>query len=172
VATQSDAPIGPYGLRYGEGDAYWFLDILTIFKATTRTTGGGFALLEQRAAKGAGPPLHVHRREAESFYVLDGELTIWAGGQLIEAPAGSFVYGPPNVPHTFTVASDEARFLLLTQPAGFDAFLRAFGQAATSATLPPPASEPPDVERLTALAAEHGIEILGPPGIPDSSSRS
>jgi hypothetical protein len=82
------------------------------------------------------------------------------------------VYGPANVPHTFTVASDEARFLLLTQPAGFDAFLRAFGQAAPSATLPPPATEPPDVERLTALAAEHGIEILGPPGIPDSSSRS
>jgi quercetin dioxygenase-like cupin family protein len=172
VATKSDAPIGPYGLRYGEGDAYWFLDFLTIFKATTGTTDGGFALLEQRAAKGAGSPLHVHRREAESFYVLDGELTIWAGGQLIEAPAGSFVYGPPNVPHTFTVASNEARFLLLTQPAGFDAFLRAFGQAATSATLPPPTSEPPDVELLTALAAEHGIEILGPPGIPDSSSRS
>ena len=172
VVTESDAPIGPYGLRYGEGDAYWFLDFLTTFKATTGTTGGGFALLEQRAAKGGGPPLHVHRREAESFYVLDGELTIWAGGQLIEAPAGSFVYGPPNVPHTFTVASDEARFLLLTQPAGFDTFLRTFGRAATSATLPPPATVPPDVERLTALAAEHGIEILGPPGIPDPSSHS
>ena len=49
--TESDAPIGPYGLRYGEGDAYWFLDFLTTFKATTGTTGGGFALLEQRAAK-------------------------------------------------------------------------------------------------------------------------
>jgi len=170
--TESDAPIGPYGLQYGEGDAYWFLDFLTTFKATTGTTGGGFALLEQRAAKGSGPPLHVHRRETESFYVLDGELTIWAGGQLIDAPAGSFVYGPPNVPHTFTVASDEARFLLLTQPAGFDTFLRTFGRAATSATLPPPATVPPDVERLTALAAEHGIEILGPPGIPDTSSHS
>jgi quercetin dioxygenase-like cupin family protein len=166
--TESDAPVGPYGLRYDEGDAYWFLDFLTTFKASTKTTGGGFALVEQRGAKGAGSPLHVHRREAESFYVLEGELTIWAGGELIEAPAGSFVYGPANVPHTFTVASDEARFLLLTQPAGFEAFLRAVGQEAPSRTLPS-ADGPPDVERLTALAAEHGIEILGPPGIPDSS---
>ena len=101
--TESAAPVGPYGLRYGEGDAYWFLDFLTTFKASTKTTGGGLALVEQRAAKGAGSPLHVHRREAESFYVLEGELTIWAGGQLIEAPAGSFVYGPANVTQTFTV---------------------------------------------------------------------
>ena len=166
MVTEPDAPPGPYGLRPDEGDAYWFLDFLTTFKASTKTTGGGFALVEQRAAKGAGSPLHVHRREAESFYVLDGELTVWAGGRLIQAPAGSFVYGPANVPHTFTVVSDEARFLLLTQPAGFEAFLKAFGQEATSLSLPPRPSGPPDVERLTALAAEHGIEILGPPGIP------
>ena len=64
MVTEPDAPPGPYGLRPDEGDAYWFLDFLTTFKASTKTTGGGFALVEQRAAKGAGSPLHVHRREA------------------------------------------------------------------------------------------------------------
>jgi quercetin dioxygenase-like cupin family protein len=167
--TATGAPIGPYAFRQDEGQALWFLDFLVTFKADSRLTDGGFALIDHRAAKGAASPLHVHRREAESFYILQGDLTIWAGGELIEAPAGSFVYGPANVPHTFTVKSDEAHFLLLTQPAGFEAFMRAFGQEATSRTLPPPPSGPPDIERLAALAAEHGIEILGPPGIPDSS---
>ena len=88
------------------------------------------------------------------------------GGRLIEAPAGSFVYGPRDIPHTFTVTSAQARFLLVTEPAGFEGFMRALSEPAPSLTIPPPATEPPDLERLAATAGEYGIEILGPPGIP------
>lgn len=104
--------------------------------------------------------------KGEWFYVMDGELTFWVGGETITASAGSFVYGPRDVPHTFAVTSPEARFLLVAEPAGFERFVRALAEPAQSLTVPPPATEPPDLDGLVALAAEYGIEILGPPGIP------
>jgi len=66
----------------------------------------------------------------------------------------------------FTVTSLEARFLLVTEPAGFEGFMRALSEPAQSLTLPPATTPPPDPERMTAIATEYGIEILGPPGIP------
>ena len=80
---------------------------------------------------------------------------------------GRFVYGPRGVPHTFTVSSAEARFLLVAEPGGFEGFLRAVGEPAQALTLPPAPDGPPDLERLVAVAAEYGVEIIGPPGIPD-----
>ncbi len=87
-------------------------------------------------------------------------------GRVVDAPAGTFVYGPRELPHTFAVTSERARFLLVAQPAGFERFMRALSEPAHAFVLPPAATAPPDVERLAAVAAEHGIEILGPPGIP------
>lgn len=88
-------------------------------------------------------------------------------GRVIEAPAGSFVYGPRDVPHTFTVTSPgPARFLLVAEPAGFDAFVRSVAEPAQTLTIPPPVEGPPDLERIVAVAAEYGIDIIGPPGIP------
>jgi Cupin domain len=98
--------------------------------------------------------------------VIEGELTLWVDGETIVAPAGSFVFGPKGLPHTFIVSSDQARFLLVTEPAGFEQFMRAAGEPAARLEIPPPATEPPDVAALTAAAAEFGIEITGPPGIP------
>lgn len=98
--------------------------------------------------------------------MLEGELVVWAAGEVIEAPAGSFVYGPPDVPHTFSVVSEESRFLLGTEPAGFGSSMRVCSEPAGAATLPPAGAFAPDPVRLTELAAEHGIEILGPLGLP------
>jgi quercetin dioxygenase-like cupin family protein len=158
--------VSPIALRQDEGEAIWFLGVLATIKASTETTEGRVAVIEHLAPQGAGSPLHVHHNEDEWFYVTEGKLTFWVGGQLIEAPAGSFVYGPRDIPHTFTVTSPRARFLLVAEPAGFENFMRAFSEPAQTLTLPPATSEPPDPERMMALAAEYGIEILGPPGIP------
>ena len=76
------------------------------------------------------------------------------------------MYGPRGIPHTFTVTSPEARFLLVTEPAGFERFVRELSEPAQALTLPPAAIQPPAPERMIALAAEYGIEIVGPPGIP------
>ena len=97
--------------------------------------------------------------------MLEGELTLWVGGETILAPAGSFVFGPRDVPHTFIVSSEQARFLLVVEPAGFEDFVRALAAR-------PSAGRSRRPRRATRHRAGHrarrtyGMEILGPPGIP------
>jgi quercetin dioxygenase-like cupin family protein len=163
----SQAPSAvPIAMQQGEGEARWFLGALATIKSSGETTGGRVAVTENWAPRGHGSPLHVHHNEDEWFYVLSGDLTFWVDGRVITATEGSFVYGPRDVPHTFTVSSDEARFLLVIEPAGFENFLRALSEPAQSLTLPPASVEPPAMEAMMAAAAEYGLDILGPPGIP------
>jgi quercetin dioxygenase-like cupin family protein len=150
----------------GEGEALWFLGSLVTMKASAETTAGRVMVTENLAPRGSGSPLHVHRREDEWFYVIEGQLTFWVGGEVIEAAAGSFVYGPRDIPHTFIVSSEQARFLLVTEPGDLGGFMRALGEPAQRPAIPPAPTEPPDMGAMTAIAAEYGIEILGPPGIP------
>ena len=166
MSTSGSPSLAPIALKRDEGDALWAFGGLAVVKASGEATDGRVFVVEMLAPRGAGSPLHVHHREEEWFYVLQGELTFWVGGQVIDAPAGTFVYGPRDIPHTFDVTSDEARFLLVSEPGDFEGFMRAAGEPAPSMTIPPPPSEPPDLGALSALAAEYGIEILGPPGIP------
>ena len=80
---------------------------------------------------GVSPPLHVHRRHSESFYVLAGELTFTVDGGELRASAGSWVQVPPGVSHTFEpTGSEEARFLNIHAPScGFGDFVRALHAA-------------------------------------------
>ena len=158
--------VAPIALKAGEGEALWFLGTLATIKASSESTGGRVAVIDHLAPRGSGSPLHMHHNEDEWFYITEGELTFWVGGEMITATAGSFVYGPRNIPHTFIVNSEQARFLLVTEPAGFENFMRVLAEPAQQLEIPPPATEPPDVEGMSRLAAEYGIEILGPPGIP------
>jgi quercetin dioxygenase-like cupin family protein len=165
--SSSETPkIAPITLSADEGEALWFIGSLTTIKASGQSTAGRVAVIEHLSPRGSGSPLHVHHREDEWFYVIEGELTLWVGGRAISAPAGSFVYGPRDIPHTYTVSSDIARFLVVTEPAGFENFVRTLAQPAAERVIPPSTAEPADVEAMTRLAAEHGIDILGPPGIP------
>jgi quercetin dioxygenase-like cupin family protein len=167
MTAPDNTEVGPIALREDEGEAIWFLGHLLTIKASGDTTGGRLAVIENLASQGPASPLHVHRNEDEWFYVIEGELTFWVGGSVIVAPKGSFVFAPRGIPHTFDVSSPQARFLLGAQPAGFEDFVRKAGSPAEALELPPPPGGPPDFARLTALAAEQGIEILGPPGIPE-----
>jgi uncharacterized cupin superfamily protein len=109
------------------------------------------------------PPLHVHRTDDEGFYLLEGSLTLWVGPERIDLRPGEFVLAPHGIPHTYKVESEEgARWLVTSSDASFDRFVAAAGVPATEDRLPDPTE--PDIDRLKKLAAEHGIEILGPPG--------
>ena len=166
MSTDTTETLAPIALAPGEGEALWFIGGLTTIKADAAGTAGRVAVTENLAPRGSGSPLHVHHREDEWFYVIEGELTFWVGGETIVAPAGSFVYGPREVPHTFIVSSEQARFLLVVEPAGFEDFVRALATPAERLEIPPASSEPPDLEALVAVAASYGIDIVGPPGIP------
>jgi quercetin dioxygenase-like cupin family protein len=145
-------------------EQYAFFGGLTTLKATNESTGGALMIIENVAPRGVGSPLHVHHSEDEWFYVLEGELTVWVDGRVTTIGAGDFAFGPRNLPHTFIVSSDEARFLLGTMPGDFEGFVRALAQPVE--TLRDGSAGPPDMELIGRTAAQYDIEILRPPGIP------
>jgi quercetin dioxygenase-like cupin family protein len=147
----------------GEGEALWFNGGLGVLKATAEQTQGQFAAIELLAPKGFASPLHVHRKEDEFFLVLSGEVRVRHGEEIIEAVAGSLVYGPRDIPHAFRVDSDEARILLFFGPAGAEGFFRGAGKPARSGGLPPSDEEFLDKQALTEIASRHGQEFIGPP---------
>lgn len=150
-----------YALAAEEGEAIWFAGALMVLKAAGEQTDGRFALLDQRVPGDYAVPLHVHHDEDEAWYVLDGEATFYCGDERFTAGAGAWVFLPREVPHAFRVGPAGARLLTFSAPARFAEFVRAAGEPAPARSIPPPA--PLDVERLAAVAAQYGIEILGPP---------
>ena len=136
----------------------WFLHNRVRIHISAAQTDGSFALLESTGPAGDHTPLHVHHLDDEGFYVLEGEITLWAGDEKHVLGAGESILAPRGVPHTLRVGDRDARWLVTSTPAGFEAFVRAAGSTEPQAALPSP-------DELTRVASEHGIEILGPPGM-------
>jgi quercetin dioxygenase-like cupin family protein len=86
-------------------------------------SGDDWAVVEWRVRAGDEPPMHTHTREDETVYILDGAITAHVGGEKIDVEAGSYAALPKNVPHTFTVRSEEVRLLDTLEPAGAEYFL-------------------------------------------------
>jgi quercetin dioxygenase-like cupin family protein len=152
-----------YVLEATEGEALWFADSLVRYKATGSETRGGLTVAEVRAPRGAGSPRHRHEHEDEAWYVLRGELTFWLGDEIRTVGAGTFVFGPRQVEHRFRVDSEEARFLLLLTPAGFEDFTRACGWPASEQTLPPADLPVRPMADLQAAARRHHIDLIPDP---------
>ena len=124
-------------------------------KAEGQDTGGAWALIEQEVT-GGNPPLHLHEREDEAFYVLQGRLRVTVGDEDIEGSAGSFVLAPRGVPHTYARLPGEAlRLLVLVSPSGLE---RMFEEIAAL-----PEHEQRDPDALGQVAARYGVRVLGPP---------
>ncbi|MEN0077067.1 MAG: cupin domain-containing protein [Paracraurococcus sp.] len=146
----------------GLGTVHLLGNLLT-FLATAGTTEGAFSLVECRTAPGEGSPPHLQRRDIEAFYVLDGRYEFTLGGEQRTAGPGAFVLVPKDVPHRFRNPGEaEARMLILNIPGGLhEGFFRDAGEPAPPEGGFPPMM-PPDVPRLTGIAAGYGIEILPP----------
>ena len=117
-------------------------------------TGGAFTLFTDITPPGGGPPPHYHANEDECFYVLEGRAEFFKGGVWTEVPAGTVVFMPKGVVHTFRNAGDQPlKQLIRTNPSGFENF---FARCETEFNRP----GGPDRERLFAIAAEHGIHFV------------
>ena len=93
-------------------------------------------------------------------------MTFYVGEERIKEQPGSLLFGPKDVPHAVRVDSGPAKLLFVFSPAGLEAGIREMGEPARSLTVPPQPEEPPDeaeMERLAAIGARYGAEILGPP---------
>jgi quercetin dioxygenase-like cupin family protein len=154
---------GGYALGPGEGEGLWFNGGFGVLKATAELTEGRFAAVEFLVPKDFISPLHIHHAEDEFFIVLSGEVRVRHGDEVIEAVAGSYIYGPRDVPHAFRVDSDEARLLLLFGPGGVEGFFSEGGKPALSRGLPPVGEQFIDKEALKAIGARYHQEFIGPP---------
>ena len=151
---------GVYRLGTGDGDARFVLGEVDTIKATALQTGGLFGLKESVTKRGLGPPLHVHEREDEACFVLEGQITVFAGNEVIPAPAGTWVYLPRGIPHSERTDSDEAKALWLIVPGGFESFfVETFPPATDDGQ---PAGEEPTVEQMVVAAERYGVTVLGP----------
>ena len=157
------APDGAYVHLPGGAELRWMGETSTFFLADGERTGEAFALVDERAVRGESVPLHRHD-DVESFYVLDGEVTFFLGDEPgVTGGSGSFVHIPPGVVHGFRIASETARYLILTTPR-HGRFYRAITLPSRPGGEPP--LEPVEGAQIGAAAAEYGIEFVGP--LPDA----
>jgi quercetin dioxygenase-like cupin family protein len=139
------------------GDVYRFL-------ATGEETDGKYALFEALVPPGGGPPPHIHSREVEAFYILEGELAIYLGEQRHAAIAGTFANVPIGTLHFFRNESEKpVRLLITLAPAGLEKMFFEVGQpVAPGATSAPPPT-PEILARMMAIAPGYGVEMRLPP---------
>jgi mannose-6-phosphate isomerase-like protein (cupin superfamily) len=124
----------------------------------------GVALVTQ--PPGIATPLHLHTREAEAFYLLEGRISYRAGEEDFELYGGCFIHLPEGVPHAFRVRGDApARFLALTAPGGLLHLYDEVGIPATELRLPGSDGLSPEVEipRWAEVGPRYGLEVVGPP---------
>lgn len=122
--------------------------------ATGKETGGTFAISETIVTPLTGPPPHVHHREDETFYVLEGEFDFRVGDEVIHAYPGDCLYAPRDIPHSFVnTTQTPGRLLVTITPAGFEGFFEEVDRMS---------GEAPDMGALMALAAKYGLEFLPP----------
>jgi mannose-6-phosphate isomerase-like protein (cupin superfamily) len=152
----------PFLLGAGEGESVWSLGGRFTTKLGGAHAEDRFTLVEALAFRSTEPPLHIHHREDEAWYVLDGQMTFYIGEQVLEARTGSFVFAPRGTPHTFTVDVEPTRVLVFASPAGFEQFALELGAPALD-DQPPEDLQVPPPEVLGPAAERYGIDVVGPP---------
>ncbi len=143
---------GAGAILHGPGD-------ISYIKLAAADTDNRLSFTEYHVEPGAGPPLHVHTLEDETFYILEGTLSFHVGGKRFEAATGTMLFGPRGVPHCFknNTARVAKMILVVTPPKNFEDFFAGIGAPVNGE---PPAL-PVVIERIGQLAGKHGLTILG-----------
>jgi quercetin dioxygenase-like cupin family protein len=148
-----------FALAAGEGETFWWESQLFMIKCSD----GGLGLIECRLEAGSEPPMHVHTRETEFIYVLEGELTVYVADETMTAQRGAFVFMPRNVPHTFAVdGAGQARAFLKYTPNGFERVFSDHRTADYVPDVPGPQAARHDLAVLGQAFEDAGLIITGP----------
>lgn len=143
-------------------NARWWFGALAVIKATAADTGGQATIVEVTEPPAAEAPLHVHHREDEGFYVLEGSVTIYVGDDtVVEAGPGDFAWGPRDIPHRYTVGPEGCRMLFICTPGGFEDLVIGMSEPAKALTLPPATDAEPDWGHVARVAEANHCELLG-----------
>jgi quercetin dioxygenase-like cupin family protein len=146
-------------VRPGEGEAYWSLGNLITFKVGPQLTNGQWSIAEMTVVPGGGPPPHLHRREDETFYVLEGEMRFLFEDRVYLARPGDAFFLPRNKVHTFhNPGKTPAKALVMTAPCGFEKFMMNSARPKSESIDPPPVRKE-DIDKLLSAAPQYGIEI-------------
>jgi mannose-6-phosphate isomerase-like protein (cupin superfamily) len=149
-----------YAIAAGEGERIWIVADTMTLKATGESTGGHLVLLENLTAPGGGPPPHVHTREDEFFYVLDGAFEIRIGDEIHALGPGGFAYVPRGTVHNFrNTAATSSRILVGFTPGGMEGFFRESGVRAIDDGPAPPVDDA-EIARTVAAAPRYGVEAV------------
>ncbi len=135
----------------------WYLGNLVSFLVSGADTDGRIALIQTCETRGREPPRHIHHHEDEIIYVLEGHLQFSVGETCFDAPRGTYVLLPRGIEHGFTLASEEAKLLLMLTPAGLEGYFKELSRPVGQL------HALPDAEQLVTTAARYGVEITGPP---------
>jgi quercetin dioxygenase-like cupin family protein len=146
--------------KSGEGTGIWMLGGLYQVKVSAEESGGALTIMEFTIPEGMGPPPHTHT-QAEVIYVLEGSLRYTLGDQTHEVGPGACVNIPPGTWETFE-PHGTVRLLTIYAPGGADKFFVEAGEPAARLEVPPAPTSPPDVERLAAIGAKHGLQLGRP----------
>lgn len=161
--AQSSMALTAFGNRANLANSVWFNGALFSVLADKKATGGSYGLMEVWLRQGFEAPPHVHNKEDEIFFVLEGEVVFTSGPVVTEAKMGDHVFQPRGVPHFFKLKTPTARVLIMFTPGGLEEAYRRLGVAAPKLELPAPPSAPPTPEQLAAAAAvfaEYGFVLL------------
>ncbi len=135
-------------------------DFVTI-KIHGRDTGGTLSQITTTCGPKIGPPLHVHHREDETFYVIAGEFEFICGGERTTGGPGTVARLPRGVPHRFANIGTSPGHLLVTMtPSGFEGFFEEIGALTRE--------EQADMPQVVALAARYGLEFVADSSITPS----
>ena len=145
----------PIFVEHGAGNKVNVLGNPITIKIHGRDTGGAFALVECSDPTGGGPPPHIHHREDETFYVLEGEYEIVCGQEKFTAKQGAAALLPRDVPHTNrNISNATSKILVTLTPAGFEQFFEEIGAMSPA--------EQSEIPRVMGIAQRYGLEFLPP----------
>ena len=150
--------MNPIQIPRDGGKAVNILGIPMFIRLHGRDTGGVVSVVESHDVPGGGPPPHIHRREDETFQILEGDYEFMVGGQTILAKPGTTLFAPRGVAHTYRYAGQTpGKLMCIITPSGFEGFFEEIG------ALSPQQQQ--DIPGVMAIAERYGLEFLPPPGV-------